>query len=159
MKTMYIFSRLLCLLIIFSNCSKNDQEKFEPGMLKGKVTDAETGLPIVSATIIIGSSVKIVHTDGNGEYTASIDGGEYIITARKEGYLDATSNAKVDGSTEVVNFQLQDKPLNPGQAKVKGQLDGLDLSTWNASCKYIGDTLKITASATYQSGSGILRVC
>ena len=81
------------------------------GTLTGTVTDKDTGLPIVGATVTANSHQTT--TNSTGEYTITLPAGNYTLTASKTGYQSATSSATVnEGATTTVNFTLTPIPAD-----------------------------------------------
>jgi len=95
------------------------------GTLSGKVTDKDTGLPIVGATVTANSHQTT--TNSTGDYILSLPAGNYTLTASKPGYQSATSSATVnEGATTTVNFTLT--PIPPDTTSPSAVID---LSTSN----------------------------
>ncbi|RLJ03869.1 MAG: hypothetical protein DRP08_02850, partial [Candidatus Aenigmatarchaeota archaeon] len=76
------------------------------GTLKGKVTDKETGLPIVGATVTANSHQTTTNSSGDYIITNLLPG-NYTVTASKAGYYSSTATAEIlANQTTTLNFQL-----------------------------------------------------
>lgn len=85
------------------------------GTLKGKVTNADTNLPIANAQVVAqsGGVREQTTTDQNGNYTLNPPAGSYSVTVTARGYESKTLSAEVRAEEEtVLNIAL--KPLPPG---------------------------------------------
>ncbi len=60
----------------------------ESGTLRGQVTDASTGEPLVNATVF--ADVVSTSTDSNGNYTLPLPVGTYDVSAEAAGYVSET---------------------------------------------------------------------
>ncbi len=86
----------------------------ENGLITGTVTDLDTGLPILGATVSVGQSSDITESDGS--FSLSIIGGSHTVTATARGYLSAERPINVVGG-ESVMLDIQLRP-----ALVEGQV-------------------------------------
>jgi len=100
-----------------------------PGSITGSVTDAETGSPIVGATVTDGT--RTTTTDALGKYTiANVPSGTYQVTASKEGYQSSSMTVNVlSGSSAVADLSLTEVIL-PGSitGSVTDAEDGLPIA-------------------------------
>ncbi len=80
------------------------------------------------------------------------------MTASKDGYVSITVSVTVNGNTAIENFQLDEPVLNPGQAKIKGTIDGFDLSSYNGQCQYDGTKIILKTSFSFQTGSAYFQI-
>jgi hypothetical protein len=80
----------------------------ETGTVQGLVVDAQTGNPIVGATVTVQGTALGAVTGADGTYTiANVPAGAQVIEANATGYLAATQNTTVPaGGTVTVNFSL-----------------------------------------------------
>ncbi|WWB87080.1 carboxypeptidase regulatory-like domain-containing protein [Priestia aryabhattai] len=111
-----------------------------PGSIVGIVTSAQTGLPLVGATVQIFPyqgliSIGNTVTDENGRYRfISIQPGSYTVSANATNFARTSSGASVLATTQsTVNLSLQSNP-----ASMSGQIvdqDGNPIS--NASIRVI----------------------
>lgn len=78
------------------------------GTVRGRVTDAEDGSPVVSAQVTIVGSRLAVATNTNGEYVlAGVPSGTVTVRVVRIGYTPAVLSAVVpDGGTVVANFTV-----------------------------------------------------
>lgn len=78
------------------------------GLLKGTISDAETGEPLIGAAVSINGSGAV--TDYEGGYEISLEAGEHAARASYVGYEDMTIKFTVaSDETVVLNFQLSVK--------------------------------------------------
>ncbi len=91
------------------------------GKLKGKVTDRETGEPLIGANVIVVGTSFGAATDVNGEYTIlNLDAGVYEVKASYIGYQAMTvSNVRINADlTTELNFQLAPAGIEVGEVTV-----------------------------------------
>ena len=82
------------------------------GTLTGKVTDKDTGLPIVGATVTANSHQTT--TNSTGGYTITLPAGNYTLTASKTGYYPNSTTVEVlVNQTTTLNFQLLTEDTTP----------------------------------------------
>lgn len=92
-----------------------------PGTLSGKVTDADTSVPIPNTTVQVtnarGVTIATTMTDVNGDYSVTkLSPGIYTVTFIAEGYGSKTAGAKILSS--------QTTTLNVGLEKLVGAISG-----------------------------------
>lgn len=85
-----------------------------PGTVTGQVTDAQTGAPLASATIVVLQNVTIITsivTDSNGNYTIdNLAPGNYTLVANAAQYKIAIMGVSISSNTiAVVNFALESR--------------------------------------------------
>ncbi|MGQ0646982.1 MAG: TonB-dependent receptor plug domain-containing protein [Gemmatimonadaceae bacterium] len=82
------------------------------GTIAGKVTEQETGAPVVGATVTVVATRLGSTTDDLGQYRiAAVPIGPRIVSVRRIGYAPATEQVSVgDGSALTVNFALKRAP-------------------------------------------------
>lgn len=91
------------------------------GVLKGQVTDADTGSPLDSVGITVddagtGSRLKTIYTGTDGTYVIEgLEPGAVVIQASKSGYLAASATATVQAGNALV--------FNPGLVPEGGDPD------------------------------------
>lgn len=103
MKTIKIYFSLL-IVVLFSSLSLA-----QTGKIVGKVTDLESGDPLIGANIMIEGTSFGAATNADGEYIIlSVPAGSYTLKARFIGYKEITqSEIKVNSAlTTQVDFQL-----------------------------------------------------
>ncbi|GAB1765757.1 carboxypeptidase regulatory-like domain-containing protein [Priestia megaterium] len=95
-----------------------------PGSIVGIVTSAQTGLPLVGATVQIFPSQGLISigntvTDENGQYRfISIQPGSYTVSANATNFARTSAGASVFANTQsTVNISLQSNP-----ASMSGQI-------------------------------------
>ncbi len=154
---------VLSLSVIFSckksdNTNNNNNNTYTPGKITGKVTDKSTGNPIGGALIKTVPVTSIITTDADGNYSASVNGGIYQVTASKDGYVSITTSVTVNGNTATSDFQLDEPALSPGQAKIKGIIDTFDLSAYGGTCQSDGTNITLQTSFSFQTGSAYFKI-
>lgn len=96
MKKIYI----LLFAILSCVCNATAQR------LHGNVTDAQTGEPLIGATVYIPSLSKGTVTDLDGRYTLSLSNGNYSVSYSFMGYETAVITANINGNTSL-NVKLK----------------------------------------------------
>ncbi len=107
----------------------------QSGRVSGKVTDKETGEPLIGANIIIVGTSSGAASDVNGEYMIrQVQSGNYSIKASYIGYQDVTvSNVRVvSGLTAEQNFQLSSSNITTGEVVIVSQRPLIEKSSTNA---------------------------
>lgn len=75
--------------------------------ISGQVTDSQTRLPIVAATISLSPGGESALTDANGDYGLGVAPGTYTVTASATGYASASQLVSVNsGQKATANFRL-----------------------------------------------------
>ncbi len=74
--------------------------------LTGKITDADSGEPLIGATIQLNDGGTTTDFDGN--YSLEISGGQHEIEATYVGYESETKTASIKGNT-TLDFQLKEE--------------------------------------------------
>jgi len=83
-----------------------------PATVTGKVTDANTGLPIEGATVSINNYATT--TDADGNYTLSVPAGTYTLTCAKTGYETYSETVTLaEGDVKTINIALTPSPSPP----------------------------------------------
>ena len=124
-----IYTVLLLMLFAFSFAVA------QTGRVAGKVTDKETGEPLIGANIIIVGSSFGAASDINGEYTIrQIPPGIYSVKASYIGYQDVTvSNVRiVAGLTADQDFQLSSSNITTGEVVIVSKRPLIEKSSTNA---------------------------
>ncbi len=107
----------------------------QSGRVSGKVTDKETGEPLIGANIIIVGTSFGAASDVNGDYTIrQVQPGNYSIKASYIGYQDVTvSNVRVVGGlTATQDFQLSSSKITTGEVVIVSQRPLIEKSSTNA---------------------------
>ena len=105
------------------------------GKIKGKITDLQTGEPLVGANVVVSGTSLGAATDVKGEYTISnLDAGVYELKSSYLGYKTVTiSNVRVNAElTTVVNFQLPATGISVGEVEIVAQRPLVNASNTNA---------------------------
>ncbi|WP_228462557.1 carboxypeptidase-like regulatory domain-containing protein [Mucilaginibacter ginsenosidivorans] len=92
----------------------------QKGSIKGKVLD-ETNQPLPGASVSIDGTTLGATTDANGNYTiASVNPGNYTLTAKYIGYVSSKQTIAVGSSVLTVNFGLKPESTNLNEVVVIG---------------------------------------
>jgi hypothetical protein len=86
----------------------------EGGTIKGKITDAKTGEPLIGANVTVKGTKRGASTDLNGSYTIdNVNPGKYTLAATNIGYAtkEVTVNVSAE-KTSSVNFVLEPSLVN-----------------------------------------------
>ncbi len=94
------------------------------GKLAGKITDAETGEPVVGATVLLQGTTMGAATDINGYYYVDyITPGDYTVTISAVGYQKVVVNSvpiKID-LTFTLNMKMNQEAINSKEVVVTAQ--------------------------------------
>ena len=78
-----------------------------PATISGQVTDSQTKLPIVGATVTVNPSGKTAVTNANGDFTIGVSAGTYTVTASAATYNSASQSVSVaQGQNANIVFKL-----------------------------------------------------
>ena len=105
------------------------------GKIQGKVTDLQSGEPLIGANILVVGSSSGAATDVNGEYTIqNLNAGVYQLKASFIGYQAITvSNVRVNADlTTEINFQLPAEGVTIGEVNVIAERPLINKSNTNA---------------------------
>ncbi|MCA0447253.1 MAG: carboxypeptidase regulatory-like domain-containing protein [Bacteroidetes bacterium] len=112
MKNPSIFYSNLFILLLFLlpfSCKEAPSDAPElVSKITGKVTDGKTNSPLTGVQITTNPVTSSVITGQDGNYTISgVSTGQYVVTAKKSGYNDNTTNVNVvEGKTVNADIQL-----------------------------------------------------
>jgi len=128
-----MFSKIykILLLILFASSFTFSQT----GRISGKVTDQQTGEPLIGANIIVMGTSLGAATDVNGEYLiTNLSAGQYSVKASYIGYQDVTvSNVLVtSGLTTRLNFELQPTGFQTKEVVIVSQRPLIEKTSTNA---------------------------
>ncbi len=114
------------------------------GKVRGKVTDKQTGEPLVGATVIIEGTSQGAATSIDGEYIIlNVQPGTYVLRARFLGYKDVTvSNVQVnvDLTTEI-NFAMPSEAVQLGGVQIVAETPLVNKSATNSVSLYNAQTI------------------
>lgn len=113
MKVVKIFLIITCWISIGLSQDK--------GVIRGLITDAETGEPLIGANILIKGTYLGSSTDADGFYIINdISPGEYLLEVSFIGYkvIQKTGVKVTAGETLTLNFEMESTPLALGQEVV-----------------------------------------
>ncbi|MEW6193844.1 MAG: TonB-dependent receptor [Bacteroidota bacterium] len=96
----------------------------ETGSIRGKITDAKTGEPLIAANVTLKGTTKGVATDLNGYYIFdNLKPGNYTLVAQFLGYSSKAENVVVQANkTTEINFTLGQSVYNLDEVVVTGSL-------------------------------------
>lgn len=121
----------ILLLILFASSVVFSQT----GRISGKVTDAQTGEPLIGANIIVVGTSLGAATDVNGDFLiTNISPGKYNVKASYIGYQEVTiANLNVtSGLTTRQNFELQPTGFSTGEVVIVSQRPLIEKTSTNA---------------------------
>src|SRR5207253_1844898 len=111
--------------------------------IAGQVTDSQTRLPIIAATVSVSPGGQSVLTDTNGNFSLSVSPGTYTVMAKANGYSSASQAVTVNGGQKTnVVFRLV-------SVTVFGSLNGAVIDSLSKAP---------IAAATVTLSDGMLRV-
>ena len=121
----------ILLLILFAGSFTFAQS----GRISGKVTDQQTGEPLIGANIIVMGTSLGAASDVNGEYLiTNLSAGNYNVKASYIGYRDVTINNVLitSGLTTRLNFELQTAGITTGEVVIVSQRPLIEKTSTNA---------------------------
>lgn len=134
---------MITACILMTSCSKDEEPIF--GGIYGTIRDAETGMPIYNAEIILspGSRTTVSGRDGSYEYQ-NVDAGQYTLSVAATGYQynNRTVTVLTGEST------LCDMRLVP-----EAQMSGIEISTTSLNFDRTYSELTFDIRNTGTSGS------
>ena len=107
----------------------------QSGRISGKVTDQQTGEPLIGANIIVLGTSLGAATDVNGEYLiTNLSAGQYKVKASYIGYQDVTINDVLvtSGLTTRLNFELQPTGFQTKEVVIVSQRPLIEKTSTNA---------------------------
>jgi choice-of-anchor B domain-containing protein len=117
--------------------------------LEGRVTDAQTSLPILGATVSVLGGSLVERSDGGGNYAmGTVVPGSYSVRYQKPGYHDSLVTVQLaNGVLSLVNMPL--RPLAPIQLGIQVQEAGSMLAVPGAAFSFVRlpDSFATTAVA------------
>ncbi|HKO15133.1 MAG TPA: SusC/RagA family TonB-linked outer membrane protein, partial [Gemmatimonadaceae bacterium] len=124
----------------------------------GRVTDARSGEPVVSATIAVQGTQLGAATGPDGRYRiAQVPPGGYTLTARRIGYGPGTQTVAVpDGGTVTADFRLETSAINLQQVVVTGTAGNQTRAAQGAVVATI-DAADVTAKAPVATITDVLQ--
>lgn len=87
--------------------------------LRGTVTDAETGAPIVSARITVKGGSAGTYTNADGKFSFTVPSGAITLDVRRIGYAPKTVPVGADDND--IKITLKSDVLQLGQEVITGQ--------------------------------------
>jgi hypothetical protein len=120
------------------------------GNIGGRVTDAQTGLPIQGVTITYNGGSQTAITDQNGVYQLqNIAPGTYNVTASAVNYQKSTQSSTVtSGNTATTNFTLNELGKITGFVK-----NSVGVALSGATVSFSGGSVTTAADGSYTLGN------
>jgi len=120
-----LYSSLTLMILICTGFPSNAfaQEQQELGKLTGKITNQETGKPLVGCNVIIQGTYKGASTDVNGTYLIKeIKPGDYNIKVKYVGYSEKvfTGITIKPGATKTMDVKLEKSSVSMNEVQVVG---------------------------------------
>jgi len=110
MQKQHLLSTLLLFLLISAGTFA------QKGTIKGTVTDAVTGEPLIGVNLIVVGTTTGFTTGLDGTYKHNLIAGTYTIRAGYLGYKAVEKKVTIKaGETTTVDFQLKEAPLQLGE--------------------------------------------
>lgn len=101
--TMFKKLQVMMLALLFSAAAYA-----QSGTLTGEVTDAETGEPLIGATVYIESIQRGAQTNIDGQYTiTNLDAGTYTVSISYVGFQNFTEEVEISSGTTTLDAQLR----------------------------------------------------
>lgn len=159
---------IISFLVVFSTLAGASTFEDELSRISGKVGSSASGGGVPQATIILfeNGAVKFsTRTDRNGNFSfINIPPGQYLISAKKNGYNDFNKNIKLNPrftlkikfdlvskdqpvAAPVVQVVKQDLPANPQMKIVKNETPDKSAST-KPEPEKVPEQVKLTPEAT-----------
>lgn len=116
------------------------------GKLKGKVTDKQTGDPLIGANVLIVGTSFGAATDVNGDYTINnLEAGAYEVKFSYIGYQAKTiSNIRINSDlTTELNTQLAPEGIEVGEVLVVAEKQLINKYNTNANRITTSDDIKV----------------
>ncbi|WP_224484457.1 SusC/RagA family TonB-linked outer membrane protein [Robertkochia aurantiaca] len=134
------------LLMPFAMSAQNNITSFS-----GKVTDANSGIPLVGVSVMVEGTTYGATTDFDGTYTfsATLESGSYTLKAQYLGYSSKSQTVDVSSSVSTVtaDFQLKEDLLSLDEVVVTG-------TAGNVSRRQLGNAVgTIKAESIANTGS------
>ncbi|HJR62568.1 MAG TPA: carboxypeptidase-like regulatory domain-containing protein, partial [Gemmatimonadaceae bacterium] len=110
------------VLLVRAESARPDRARREQGSVRGRVTDAGTGVPVVGATVEVENTPLTATTGEDGSYRlARVPDGEQVLVARRIGYAKMRRSITVTGGQQLeVNFALTESVSPLDQVVVTG---------------------------------------
>jgi hypothetical protein len=129
----YIADKLFTSAVPTPSMPWRDPATATEGTLWGRITDAQTGVPLDNAMIQTGGS-SAIFTDGNGYYVmtrlpAAAGGTCYTVTASRADYAEPVTHADIQviaGEVQRADLALSSIRI-PADFDNDGDIDGVDL--------------------------------
>ncbi|MGE5457529.1 MAG: TonB-dependent receptor [Methanococcaceae archaeon] len=127
--------RVITFLLFFLCCTSLVLASTN-GNIRGKVTDLQTGEPLIGANVVVVGTTFGATTDVKGEYQINnITAAIYTVKASYIGYKTVTtSNVRVNADlTTALNFRLPGEGINTGEVEIVAQRPLVQKDNTNAN--------------------------
>lgn len=122
MKTYY---PLICLTILLMLVMGGDLFAQGQGTIRGRLTDASTGEPVLFANVVIKNTSPLIggQSDLDGNYQFKVEEGVYILEATFVGFANKTIEGVVvkAGEVTVLDFLMEEESQVIGEVIVKAE--------------------------------------
>ncbi|PQJ18433.1 MULTISPECIES: hypothetical protein [Nonlabens] len=104
---------LLGLLLMLTGCSEDTIEINGKGIIKGRVVEDITFLPLENVKISTNPQTNVVFTDVDGNFEIEVEEGQYAVQAQKDDFLASFESADVfTGETVELVYELKPSTAN-----------------------------------------------
>ncbi|MEP3967505.1 MAG: hypothetical protein ABJM08_00745 [Nonlabens sp.] len=136
------FLIMLISLLLLTGCSEDLIDVNGTGVIRGKVVEEITFLPLENVKISTNPNTSSVFTDVNGDFEIEVESGQYAVQAEKDEYITAFESAtiEVDGEVELV-YELRTQTANnraPNAPVLNAPADNATDLSFNLTLEWTG---------------------
>ena len=154
------FLIMLVSLLLLTSCSEDLIDVNGTGLIRGKVVEETTFLPLENVKISTNPNTSSVFTDVNGDFEIEVEAGQYAVQAEKDEYITAFESATVEVDSEIeLVYELRTQTANnraPNAPVLDAPVDNaVDLS-FNLTLEWTGtdvDDDELTYKVTLRNAS------
>ena len=107
------FLIMLVSLLLLTSCSEDLIDVNGTGLIRGKVVEETTFLPLENVKISTNPNTSSVFTDVNGDFEIEVEAGQYAVQAEKDEYITAFESATVEVDSEIeLVYELRTQTAN-----------------------------------------------
>lgn len=151
---------MLVSLLLLTSCSEDLIDVNGTGLIRGKVVEETTFLPLENVKISTNPNTSSVFTDVNGDFEIEVEAGQYAVQAEKDEYITAFESATVEVDSEIeLVYELRTQTANnraPNAPVLDAPVDNaVDLS-FNLTLEWTGtdvDDDELTYKVTLRNAS------
>lgn len=104
---------MLVSLLLLTSCSEDLIDVNGTGLIRGKVVEETTFLPLENVKISTNPNTSSVFTDVNGDFEIEVEAGQYAVQAEKDEYITAFESATVEVDSEIeLVYELRTQTAN-----------------------------------------------